>query len=94
MKCEACDKEYVNRELAYFRLCLECEQWRKAATDAAGAQWDREHRKPKEIVIEVEVPAEWVAAACLTSRPMPVVTALLFSDPVGRLVLKARKETP
>lgn len=74
-------------------LCFVCFTKRRFAGEEEEAKWDREHREPKEIVIEVEVPGPWIRClgnAGFTDRE----TEFTFLDPLGRLVLRAKKETP
>lgn len=95
MKCEAigCDRDsYADR------LCESCLGLRSIALRTCLEVWDREHRKPKEIVIEVEVPEAWFQSLFpnqgidASTKEAGNCKWLMFIHPPGRLVLKARKE--
>ena len=77
-------------------LCFVCFTKRRFAGEEEEAKWDREHRKPKELVIEVEVPKGWIQVAYSKAFSHSIEgyeIDLEFGNPPGRLVLKARKET-
>lgn len=99
MKCDAigCASE---QDRQCRGLCFVCFTKRRFAGEEEEAKWDHEHRKPKELVIEVEVPAEWFRSLFpdkgidVSTKEASSCKWLMFIHPPGRLVLKARKETP
>lgn len=94
MKCEAigCASE---QDRQCRGLCFVCFTKRRFAGEEEEAKWDREHRKPKEIVIDVEVPAVVIDKLWnvpLRKDGLPPCPTAFFNG--GRLVLKPRKEMP
>lgn len=94
MKCEYCGAEVLESGTPVIALCCVCSVKRSQALTNFCVQWDREHRKPKKEVIEIEVPLDWIAGlnGQWGETNTPEVLVRTFLHPPGRLVLKARKE--
>ena len=102
MKCEAigCEKEACfPGGFPPLVFCVACGTKRMHAAADAFDKWDREHRKPKELVIEVDVPKELLGNDVLRAS-YGDGWGFWLRDPskpcqlLGHIVLKARRETP